>query len=516
MNMLRFTIPSLAGLMLVASTLSAADEVKVPLVLPDPVEVKAAMKKAASFYRREVSFNGGYAWKWPKDVSIAKGEDHESGTLIMIQPPGTPAMGLAMLRAYQVTGDKYYLQGAREAASALMWCQLASGGWNSDFDFNPQKARNYHYRRDIEAGDTECGTRNASTTLDDQKTQTALLFLLELAHDPACAGDKPLREALKFGLDGLLAAQAPNGGWPQHYSGSADAGAPVKPAVFPREWKRTWPNVDYTGYYTLNDGNMLEVVRLLLRAYELEKDEQYLKAAKKAGDFLLLACLPEPQPAWAQQYNRDMEPVWARKFEPPAISSLESAESIRALLDLWIVTGDEKYLKPIKPALAWLEKRRLPDGQWARFYELETNKPLYCKRDTYELTYEDKDLPTHYGFQVEVDFIKDLEKLTLDLTTPRTELLRKQQSPDTDKKWTSQAKGQAAKVNTALKSLDSKGRWIKDDLIDAGEFVKHFKAMSSYLEGAQKGGEAFEALFKSAKREKDMETNKALLKPTPR
>lgn len=514
--MQRFFVSPLAGLFFVTSTLFAADEVKVPSALPDPGEVKAAMKKAASFYRSEVAFLGGYAWKWPKDMSIAKGEDHSSNTLIMIQPPGTPAMGLAYLRAYQVTGDKLFLQGAREAASALMWCQLASGGWNSDFDFNPQLARKYHYRRDIEAGDADRGTRHASTTLDDQKTQTALLFLLELAHEPACADDKPLHDALKFGLEGLLAAQAPNGGWPQHFSGPADATAPVKAGAFPKEWPRLWPNLDYRCYYTLNDGNILNVVRLLLRAHALEKDERYLKAARKAGDFLLLACLPQPQPAWAQQYNRDMEPVWARKFEPPAVSSSESAGAVRTLLDLWIATGDEKYLKPVKPALAWLQKSKLPDGQWARFYELETNKPLYCKKDTYELTYEDKDLPTHYGFKTDEDFVRDLEKLNADLATPREELLRKKESPDTAKSWSSQAKGQAGKVAAALKSLDSKGRWIKDDHIDAGEFVKHFKAMSTYLEGAQKGGETFEALRKSLQREKEMEASKALLNPVPR
>lgn len=516
MGMLRFIVSSSSALLLFASTLSAADEGKVIPMLPDPVEVLAAMKKAASFYRREVAFLGGYAWKWPKDLSIALGEDHSSSTLIMIQPPGTPAMGLAFLRAYQVTGDKLFLQGAKEAAQSLMWCQFASGGWDSDFDFDPCKARGFHYRRDIEAGDTERGSRHASSTLDDQKTQSALLFLLELAHDPACADDKSLKQALKFGLDGLLAAQAPNGGWPQHYSGPADATAPVKPAVLPKKWPRKWPDVDYTGYYTLNDGNMLYVIRLLFRAHELEKDERFLSAATKAGDFLLLACLPNPQPAWAQQYNRQMEPVWARKFEPPAVSSLESAGAIRALLDLWMATGDEKYLKPVKPALAWLQKSKLSDGRWARFYELQTNVPLYCRRDTYELTHDDKNLPTHYGFKSEDDFNKYLEKLTVDLVTPREEFLRKKESPDTAKGWTSHAKGQAGKVTSALKTLDSKGRWIKDDLIDAGEFVKNFKAMSNYLEAVQKGGETFETLMKSMKREKEVESAKALLKPTPR
>src|SRR3954468_16739918 len=227
----------------------------------DPATVTAAMKKAVSFLRRGVSFAGGYAWKWPRDMSTAKGEDHASPTLIMMQPPGTPAMGLVMLDAYKASGDPLFLQGAKEAAQALMWCQLASGGWDSDYDFDPRMSRHYHFRRDIEAGDTERAGRHADSTLDDDKTQSALLFLLELAHTEACKDDVPLHGALKFGFDGLLAAQAPNGGWGQHYDGAADASAPVTKAVIPAEWPHVWPGVDYTRFYTLNDNNLRQVMR---------------------------------------------------------------------------------------------------------------------------------------------------------------------------------------------------------------------------------------------------------------
>ena len=467
----------------------------VPDPYPEPAIVVAAMKKAAAFFRRNVSFAGGYAWKWPKDMSIAKGENRSSATLIMMQPPGTPAVGLSMLNAWKATGDKLFLQGAKEAAQSLMWCQLASGGWDSDFDFDPRKSRSYHSRRDIEAGDTEPAGRHGGSTLDDEKTQSALLFLMELAHSDACKDDSALRSALKFGLEGLLAAQAPNGGWGQHYDGPADPAAPIVKATIPAEWPHIWPNVDYTGFYTLKDGNLLWVMRVLLRAHELEKDGRFLAAAKKLGDFLLLAQLPEPQPAWAQQYNRDMVPVWARKFEPPAVSSIESASAIEALIELWLATGDEKWLKTLPPAIAWLERSKLPEGVWARFYELGTNKPLYCKAGTYELTFDDSDLPTHYGFKIEPKFAEDLKAIKTKVATPRDELLRKALPPTEPKKWASRAKGQAAKVNAALQSADRKtGVWFKDDLIDAGEFVKHFKAMSTYVEAAKNGGAAFEAL----------------------
>ena len=51
--------------------------------------------------------------------------------------------------------------------------------------------------------------------------------------------------------------------------------------------------------------------------------------------FLLLAQLPEPQPGWAQQYNIEMEPEWARKFEPPAVTGGESQKVIATLLTLF-------------------------------------------------------------------------------------------------------------------------------------------------------------------------------------
>lgn len=465
-----------------------------PNPYPEPGVVVAAMKKAASFFRRDVAFAGGYAWRWPRDMSIAQGENRDSPTLIMMQPPGTPAVGLAMLNAWKATGDKLFLQGAKEAALALMWCQLSTGGWDSDFDFDPRKSRKYHFRRDIEAGDVEPAGRHGGSTLDDEKTESALLFLLELVHTDACKDDAALRSALKFGLDGLLVAQAPNGGWGQHYDGPANPAAPVVKAKLPAEWPHIWPDVDYTHFYTLNDGNLLAVMRVLLRAHELEKDVRYLDAAKKLGSFLLLAQLPAPQPAWAQQYNQEMIPVWARKFEPPGVSSIESVTAINALIELWLATGEEKWLKTIPPAIAWLEKSKLPEGRWARFYELNTNKPLYCKANTYEVTFDDSDLPTHYGFKTEEKFGKEIEDIKTTLATSREELLRKAAPPTEPKKWTSRAKGQTAKVITALESADKKGAWLKNDLIDAGEFVKNFKAMCSYVEAAKNGGATFEAL----------------------
>ncbi|TDU81601.1 PelA/Pel-15E family pectate lyase [Prosthecobacter fusiformis] len=457
---------------------------------PDPAEVTAAMKKATSFYTEKLAVHGGYASSWTKDLSMAFVEGKKGTEIISMQPPGTTTVGLAMLKGYQATGDAQFLEAARGAAKALIECQLASGGWLAEYDFSGAYEKKYHLRKHVLAGDTEPGKREFRSTLDDNKTQSALLLLLELASLPESKDDQALQDCLKFGMDSLLGAQYPNGAWPQQFEKPADPAIPVLKARYPADWPRTFPKEKYTDFYTLNDGNMEKIVQLLLRAYDLTKEERYLNSAKKTGNFFILAQMPEPQPGWAQQYNHQMEPVWARKFEPPCVSGGESLSTMKALYDLYVVTGDEKYMKPLPAAFAWYERSVLPDGKHARFYELKTNKPLYFVKDTYELVYDDSNLPTHYGFKL--DWIqKDLKQLREIMSRPREEILAKRSGPDNEKSWASRAKGVADKTVQALKAQAPEGFWLNDEEIDAGEFVRHFNAMSIYVEGAKKGGDIF-------------------------
>lgn len=471
---------SLLVLALSSSLALAAD-------LPDPAVITAAMKKAVTYAHTHLAREGGYASSYDKEGKIGEVEHAKSPTIISIQPPGTTTMGLVILRAYQATGDEVFLTSAKDAAKALLKCQLASGGWDSDFDFDPEKAKKYHLRSDLDAGDKEPSKRRNSTTLDDNKTESALLFLLEMVHEPACKDDAELKRCTKFAFDALLAAQAPIGAWPQQFSGPADLTAPVLKASYPETWSRTFPAIKYTGFYTLNDDNLQQIARVLFRAYELEKDERYLSALKKLGEFFLLAQMPEPQPVWAQQYDRDMHPVWARKFEPPSVTGNESVGALEVLHQLWVLTGDDKYLKPIQPALAWFERSKLPDGTHARFYELQTNKPLFFVKDTYVLTYDDSNMPTHYSFKVSQQ--SKLDTFKKQLAKGREELQLHLAGPQTPKEWASRAKGAASKAKKAAESLDSEGRWIKDDAIDCSEFVKHMNAMTNYVEARKKSGE---------------------------
>jgi PelA/Pel-15E family pectate lyase len=379
---------AVVGMLFASSPLHAAEELSAK-------DATAALHKAVAYFRRHVSASGGYLWRYSADLKLQEGENAAGPTTAWVQPPGTPTVGDAYLTAYELTGDRELLAASRETALALVKGQLQSGGWDYRIEFDARQRRRYAYRVDGPGA----GKRNV-TTLDDDTTQSALRFLMRV--DRALEfKDKPIHDAATYALKSLLKAQYPNGAWPQRYSAFPKvADYPVKKASYPASWSRTYRKKDYRGYYTFNDNSIADVIDTLFLATEISKDKRYRQAAEKAGDFIILAQMPDPQPAWAQQYDRNMHPAWARKFEPPAVTGGESQGVLRTLLSLYRRTGKKKYLAPVPRALAYLKKSRLPGGRLARFYELKTNRPLYFVKDTYELTYRDDNLPTHYAFKV--------------------------------------------------------------------------------------------------------------------
>ena len=191
---------------------------------------------------------------------------------------------------------------------------------------------------------------------------------------------------------------------------------------------------------------------MMAEAYHTYDDARYMDAAKRGGEFMILAQMPEPQPAWAQQYNLDMEPSWARKFEPPSVSGGETFGIMRALLDVYVETGDEKFLAPIPRALGWAKRSLLPDGRLARFYELKTNTPLYFTKDDYVLTYDDSNMPTHYAFKVSGNRIESIEKYYDQIMGEGREAVMAQRNLV--------GPVEEAQVQEIVAALDEQGRWI--------------------------------------------------------
>ncbi len=458
----------------------------------DPLAKRAAaaLRKAADYFDQHVSCEGSYLWRYSPDLKYREGEETATVTQGWLQPPGTPSVGQALLSVYLLTGDEHYLKLAQHTARSLIRGQLESGCWAELIEFDPAKRGAHAYRVDQL---TDLSTRRNTSTLDDNKSQSALRFLMRL--DAATQfQDTVLHEAVLYALERLIVAQYPNGAWPQRFSGPPDAAQyPVKKASYPASWSRTWPGAKYATHYTFNDNAMSDVVDVMLEAAQTYEQAQYRAAAIRCGEFILLAQMPAPQPIWAQQYDADMHPAWARKFEPPSVTGGESQGVIATLLRIYRSTGERKFLDACEPALKYLKRVELAPGRMARFYELKTDRPLYFTKD-YQLTYDDSDLPTHYGFKL------DTKVDTLQAEYDRLASMAWNKLPP-DKPWLSlptKSKGpseaQRREVEQLLDTLDASGRWLSaakfagdgkpsgyEQMITTETFVKNVTALARYL-----------------------------------
>ncbi len=472
----------------------------------DPrVEAEEAMRRAAAFFRHEVASEGGYVYRYSSDLKHRQGEGVAGPLTIWIQPPGTPVVGEAFLDAHAATGDRFYLDAAREAGQALVKGQLNSGGWYYRVELDPAKRGEFRYRVDRASAkppptrgkDDAIGgwdvwkkreNKDNITVIDDDTTPAAVRFLCRL--DKALDHqDGQINDAMLYALDSLFNAQHPNGAWSHNYDRfplrtPSAAHYPILQASYPESWSRTWTK-DFTGGYSINDRVTLNMIKTMLVAREVSSQVRYRTAAERGGSFLIAAQMPEPQPAWAQQYDRQMHPVWDRKFEPPAITGLESQDALETLLLLHRKTGDRKYLGPISRALEYLKKSRLPDGRLARFYELRTNRPLYFTRD-YELTYDGSKVPTHYGFvfdsrlgAIEAAYLRQSDG----------DLSREDEAPTLTPEL-------IARVKKIIAAQDQRGAWTEpgsvrdlqdrkvtpaDGIIASATFIENVRALAAFI-----------------------------------
>lgn len=210
-------------------------------------------------------------------------------------------MGELFLEIYKTTGQSTFLEYARKAANALIYGQHPMGGWHYFIDFD--KPGLEHWYSDTASryiiGWEEYRHFYENCTYDDNVTQGATRFLLRLYMETLEAAYlPPLRKALDF----ILISQYPNGGWPQRY--------PLRYEFahdgFP----------DYTSFYTLNDGAMNSIIDVLLEAYQALGNEEYLEAARRGGDFFMIAQGPEGHAAWTDQFDMSLQPATGRTHEP--------------------------------------------------------------------------------------------------------------------------------------------------------------------------------------------------------
>jgi PelA/Pel-15E family pectate lyase len=466
-------------------------------------DARATMKKASSFMR-SIATEGGYLWRYSPDLKERAGEVAATETQIWVQPPGTPSMGMVFLRAYEATGDAEYLEAAKAAADALAVGQLESGGWDYLVEFDPKRSSLWYRKSDVgKTSATDAPRRKNISTFDDDNTQSAIRLLLAVADaskGSVAPRDVRIREARDYALQKLLAAQRPNGGWPQRWNGTPvnPAEYPVKAARFPKDYPREHAKQDYYGHYTLNDNTHRDCVATLLDAAKRLGRPEYRAAALKGGDFLLLAQLPEPQPAWAQQYNPQLEPAWARAFEPPSVCSSESSGAMHLLIDLYLETGDEKYLEPLPRAIAWFKRSEIAPGMWARMYELGTNRPVYGDRDG-KMKYRIEDLSperqTGYSWKGSYGLPEVFRYYERVKAAGRTAMIEQRAKSEAGaksaKSKTARATSLEPQVRAAIASLDAQGRWIARgrksgaEEITTAAFIANMRTLADYLEAVK-------------------------------
>jgi len=419
-------------------------------------DVLAAMRKSTDYMANEVSLNGGYLHMYAEDFSEQFGEGSARKSQIWVQSC-TPQMGDLFLRMYRYTGDKAYLNYAKKVGDALIYGQHPLGGWHYFIDFNILGLEEWY--KDTASqflhGMEEYRHYYGNCTFDDNVTQGATRFLLHLYLETL---DPAYHSSLRKALDFILMAQYPNGGWPQRY--------PLSYEYAHEEFD------DYTSNYTLNDNAMNNTIRTLLEAYVALGNEEYLESARRGGDFFMISQGPKELPGWAEQFDMNIQPDWGRTHEPPAIGTRQTAHTLDMLMELYLFTGDRRYLRPVPATLDWMESVKIEERkggvyELARYYDpltfLPIRKTLLDEKgpEGYLISvYNSSDEVPFSGRKQTVDFLKMKNEYDLLLTLNPQEVkeLYKQRANQPE----SFKNPEKSEVVDLMNGMNENGIWVED------------------------------------------------------
>ncbi len=301
-------------------------------------------------------------------------------------------------------------------ANQLIVYQKENGGWekntnNAEMLTSREKAKLVTKKSDIK-----------ETTIDNRTTFTQLTYLAKVITNLSNASptrwEIPVfKESFFKGLDYIFTMQYENGGFPQFY--------PLKKG--------------YYSHITYNDDAMIGVLRFLQDVankksdYAFIDEERRLKAEKavnKGIDVILKTqiAVNGQKTVWCAQHDeKTFAPARARNFEPVSLSGYESVGIVKFLMSL--EKPDQEIINSIESAIKWFERSQIkgikvinkPDNTqfghdnivvedknappiWARFYEIETNRPIFIGRDAvnkYSLAEIEQERRVGYGYYTE-------------------------------------------------------------------------------------------------------------------
>ncbi|MBR5372590.1 MAG: pectate lyase [Oscillospiraceae bacterium] len=230
----------------------------------------------------------------------------------------------------------------------------------------------------------------AHSTIDNDATTSQIRFLMR---SYAATGQQKYYDCAVRGIDCLFKMQYSNGGYMQCLN---------TPGT-------------YHAHITLNDGAYVHVMQIMQEMAEKTgdftklSDEYAQKAAaslEKAIDCLLKMQITVngKKTAWCQQHDENnLKPAPARAYELPSICTSESAGVVTFLHSYGKAHPERTDIaESVNAAIEWFKKAGLygikfdwnsdksdkvvtqVDGAgpiWARFYTLDTEKPLFSDRD---------------------------------------------------------------------------------------------------------------------------------------
>ena len=392
-------------------------------------------------------------YTWPTQIgSFAQGRRNIGPETAISNDKGraTPHIAAKMLYASEVLDDARYFDVARRSAEFLLAAQDKRGFWVSQYIMTVNG---------IEPQET-----GEQVKLQDEVQAHPIFFL---AYIYRLTGEKEYLDALKRGGEFLLNAQNPNGSWSHHYNATRGMG----------ETRNKHPQGGELNDRTMNDG-----INVMLLMYHITKDRKYVEAIRRAGQWLIDAQLTGKVVGWADQYDKDNQPVWARNFEPPAWSLRASSLASRALVEVYRLSGDKRYLQPVEAYASYM-KSRFDESKTYRYYDVKSGRPIAAWMNKVYFLDDKDELARYQRFPAGSQYTElrspDIapDRLLQDAEAPSPKKLSPVLTRDTAAKLLPNLRKDA--IN-ALDTQDASGMWLEAKVANfQGSLGQGFRVLSS-------------------------------------